>query len=164
VHRDIKPENIFVRENSCILGDFGLLKFLVPTAEAEDIERDRKFFIESTGPRLPRFYRSPDLLAYCKDNAELTPKSDVFQLGLVFTEMFTGVNPLREPKNIYDEIVLDAIPEPKGALAPAILSLLQLMLTIDVDSRPTAEDLLDRWEGIFLESVKISHQLEGRIF
>jgi serine/threonine protein kinase len=88
----------------------------------------------------------------------------VFQLGLVFAEMFTGTNPLREPKGIYDDLILDSIAEPKGSQGAAIRSLLDSMLIRDPTSRPSADDLLDRWEGIFLEAVKISHQLEGRIF
>jgi len=159
VHRDIKPENIFVRGKGCILGDFGLMKIL----DEADVD-DKDYMIESTGPRLPRFYRTPDLVEYCKGRAELTTKSDVFQLGIVLSEMYSGDSPLKECKNIFDEVVIEAISSIGGSQSAAISAILRSMLDYSVDTRPNAHDLLDPWEGIFLEVVKVSHQLEGKIF
>jgi serine/threonine-protein kinase len=165
VHRDIKPHNIFVRGRSCILGDFGLLKFLqVEQPSPEDIEKDKQFIIDSTGARLPRYYPSQDLVDYCKGQGELTTKSDIFQLGLVFAEMFTGDNPARERKNIFDDVVLDPIGQIPGSQAAAIRSNLDLMLDPNPATRFSADDLFDKWEGVFLEAVKVSHQLDGRVF
>src|SRR6266540_3118358 len=76
VHRDIKPQNIFIKGGSCVLGDFGLVKRLTV-----DPDSDRDLLSESLGPRMPRFYRTPDLVAYFQGGQEPTPRSDVFQLG-----------------------------------------------------------------------------------
>ena len=59
-----------------MLGDFGLMKLLDDT----NVE-DREIFKESIGPGMPFYYRTPDLVAYAKNEAQLTVKSDVFQLG-----------------------------------------------------------------------------------
>ncbi|RYD84233.1 MAG: serine/threonine-protein kinase [Verrucomicrobiaceae bacterium] len=164
VHRDIKPENIFVRGRSCVLGDFGLMKTVEPTSGAAVEPNDVEFFIDSTGPRLPRFYRTPDLVDYCRSKGEITPKSDVFQLGLTVAEMFTGEVPLEPVHKILEPVVVVPLQPFGGSQAAAIGSQINQMLTVSSEMRPHAEDLLDPWEGIFLEVVKLSHQLEGRVF
>jgi serine/threonine protein kinase len=88
VHRDIKPANVFIKGGSCVLGDFGLMKRL-----QVDRELDEELLKASIGPRMPKNYRTPDLVDYFKGGPVPTGKSDVFQLGLVFAEMFSGVNP-----------------------------------------------------------------------
>src|SRR5262249_34043656 len=90
VHRGIKPQNIFVKWRSCVLGDFGLMKLL----DGID-EEDKLVLKESVGPGMPFLYRTPDLVAYARNEAPLTIKTDVFQLGLVLTELFTGRNPAK---------------------------------------------------------------------
>ena len=42
---------------------------------------------------MPRNYRTPDLVSYFKYGTAPSPRSDVFQLGLVLCELFTGMNP-----------------------------------------------------------------------
>lgn len=160
VHRDIKPENIFVKGRSFILGDFGLIKSLV----ADDNEEDPEFLIDSVGPRLPRFYRTPDLVNYCRGKAAISTKSDVFQLGLVFAEVFTGVNPLQPAVKILDEVCLDKLEGIAGSQEVSISTQIEKMLEMDVDRRQPAADLFDAWEGIFRSVVAASHALEGRVF
>ena len=133
VHRDVKPKNIFVKGRSCVLGDFGLMKFL---NEHDGI--DREIYREAAGPGMPYYHRSPDLVAYAKGEAELTTKSDVFQLGLVVAEMFTGINPSEPPKDILDPVVLRKLVAPNisGALGFGIHELIQQMLIFDEQKRP----------------------------
>ena len=159
VHRDVKPKNIFVKGRSCVLGDFGLMKFL---NEHDDI--DREIYREAVGPGMPYYYRSPDLVAYAKGEAPLTTKSDVFQLGLVVAEMFTGMNPSERPQDILDPVVLHEIGSISGALGLRIHELIEAMLLFDVQKRPRAVDLVDPWEGIFREVVTRCHDLDGRVF
>jgi hypothetical protein len=70
-----------------VLGDFGLMKLMDGQGE-----EDRDVFKESVGLGMPFFYRTPDLISYAKNEADISPKSDVFQLGLVLTELFTSRN------------------------------------------------------------------------
>ena len=62
-------------------------------------EKDRKSIIQSKEPGLPFFYRTPDLVDYINGKSDLTTKSDVYQLGLVAAELFTGRNPQIRPEN-----------------------------------------------------------------
>lgn len=159
IHRDIKPQNIFVKGQSCVLGDFGLMKFV-----DDDSSKDIEFYKESTSHGMPFYYRSPDLVEYAKGNAELTTKSDVFQLGLVFAEIFTGKNPEMRTENITDPITLkdlDEIPSNKGK---QIGELITNMLEFDPANRPSAVDIIDTWDGIFREIADLSYQLNGRVF
>ena len=162
VHRDIKPENIFVRGKACILGDFGLMKFVGDG----DIEADKKFMIESTGVRLPYFYRTPDLVNYCRNVGTLSARSDVFQIGLVFAEMFSGVNPLKKCKDILDPVELNELTQIpcSRSLAVALHAYLQRMLDFDAGRRISPEELFDPLEGLFLQAVSASLDLEGKVF
>lgn len=159
VHRDIKPENIFVRGKSFLLGDFGLIKTLSSVAE-DDVD----FLMDSVGPRLPRFYRTPDLVDYCRNKRELTVKSDIYQLGLVFAEVFTNENPLKLCKNILDPVELEIMGEIKSDQGVSIGALVQRMLTESVEARPNAEELFDPWDGVFRTVINSCHGLEGRVF
>jgi serine/threonine protein kinase len=160
VHRDIKPENIFVKGRACILGDFGLLKSIDPDEHEFGIEH-------SEGVRHPYLYPTPDLIAYCKDekNNPLTSKSDVFQLGLVFSELFSGQLPLLPRKKALDPIIFHR-PMPKfdGLQAQTISLLIDKMLIENADQRPSAQVLIDQWMGVFREVFQAHLSLEGNVF
>lgn len=164
VHRDIKPQNIFIKRTSCVLGDFGLIKLLDENSESDEL--DLEILKESVGPGMPFFYRTPDLVAYAKGDIPITTKSDVFQLGLVVAEMFTGKNPQKKADDILDNVELDTLKfvAPSGALGKRVRDLIGSMLEFDPESRPSAQDLIDPWEGLFLEVVKRCSELNGRVF
>src|SRR5437879_498347 len=159
VHRDIKPQNIFLKGHSCVLGDFGLMKLL----DGQD-EPGRTIFKESAPPGMPFFYRTPDLVAYAKGEAPLTTKSDVFQLGLVLTHLFTGWNPCDKPDDILAPVVLSPISTIPGQLGARIAALLKRMLVMDAGHREEAHHLMDGWAGVFEAAVEMAHELEGRAF
>lgn len=159
VHRDIKPQNIFVKGGSCVLGDFGLMKFV----DTED-EQDREILKESELPGMPFYYRTPDLIAYARRESGITPKSDVFQLALVLAELFTGWNPARRPVEILDPLVLDPIGSIGGALSGGIVALLNRMLYFDPLTRPAAGQLMDGWQGVLDDAINRAHALQGRVF
>ncbi len=160
VHRDIKPANVFIKGGSCVLGDFGLMKRLRVDRELdEELVR-----AASGGPRMPRNYRTPDLVAYYTGGPVPTEKSDVYQFGLLFAEMFSGVNP-QKPMSQGDfrepiELNLFFIP---GGLGLPIKNLILPMLEEDPGTRPTAAQLVGPWQELFLEAAKRSHALEERV-
>lgn len=161
VHRDIKPQNIFVKGKSCVLGDFGLMKAL-----DESIEEDRLIFKESTGPGMPFFYRTPDLVAYAKNEAMLTTKTDVFQLGLVIAELFTGWNPVKRPANndVLAPVELEPLGTFPGQFGGRIASLVRRMLTLNPEERPRVSEVMDAWNGLFEDICVQMRNIEGRVF
>ena len=159
IHRDIKPRNIFVKGKSCLLGDFGLMKVL----DGSD-ELDRDIFKESAIPGMPYNYRTPDLVSYAKGDAGLTTKSDVFQLGLVLAQLFSGKNPASPSSDPLAPFEMSTIGRIPGDLGAGIYTLIKRMLTVDPSQRPDAESLMSPWQGILEEAVAISHRLEGKVF
>jgi predicted Ser/Thr protein kinase len=74
LHRDLKPANVMIDENGNVrLTDFGI---------AGLVEESREEEIRAGTPA----YMSPEQL----DGTELTIKSDIYSLGLVIYEIFTG--------------------------------------------------------------------------
>lgn len=161
IHRDIKPQNVFVKGRSCLLGDFGLIKRLT----SHEGERDAAL-LESVGPGMPFSYRSPDQVAYARGISDLSCKSDVFQLGLVLAELFTGRNPERRAENdhLLSDVILDPLGYIPGASWRSIRQLIESMLEFDPARRPSAEELLVLWQGLFEEIAEQSRAIEGRVF
>ena len=159
VHRDIKPANIFIKGRSCVLGDFGLMKVL-----DGDAETDKEVLKESIGPGMPFYYRTPDLVAYARNEADITVKSDVFQLGLVLAQLFTGWNPCKKAEEPLVPVELDQIGHIPGKLGGSIWTILNRMLIFDPDERPTAASLLDLWQANFVDAAMHQYELEGQAF
>jgi len=160
VHRDIKLKNIFVRGESCILGDFGLMKDFGQV----DPDNDQDFYLESIGPRMPWDGRTPDLVAYCRNEGDLTPQVDVYQLGLVLAQVFSGRSPLRRSRDRLDPVELDPLTSFISSQEEQINSLLEQMLIEDPETRATAESITDGWLGVFNSVASLSQSLEGRVF
>lgn len=159
VHRDIKPQNIFIKGGSCVLGDFGLMLLL----DGSD-PNDKDVFKESLGPGMPFFYRTPDLVAYAKNEAALTCKSDVFQLGLVLAELFGGYNPLKRAADHLDPIQLGSLGDIHSKqVGGLVFTILQEMLQFDPRKRVSASDIVPKWQTAFSSAAKIANQLNGRV-
>ena len=156
VHRDIKPENIFLKGRSCVLGDFGLMLRL--TADANTALNE---------PQMPKKYRTPDLVAFERDAIRPTTKSDVFQLGLVIAELFTGRNPLKEsadklaPIGLHELVPDEQLPVAIRESAPRLVA---KMLLEDPADRPSAVELIDEWRDVFLYAARLMNVLEGKVF
>lgn len=160
VHRDIKPANVFIKGGSCVLGDFGLMKRLNVHRELGHDMLDA-----SAGPRMPRNYRTPDLIDYYKGGPVPTEKSDIYQLGLLFAEMFSGGNPQAPMTidNYAEPIELRKFFIP-GGLGKPLKELIVTMLESDPIKRPSAAEIAAPWRSLFLEAAKRSQALDGRVF
>ncbi len=158
VHRDIKPQNIFIKGQACVLGDFGLIKIL-----NNNTEEDREILKESIGVGMPFFYRTPDLVNYYKGEKDITPKSDVFQLGLTLAELFTGRNPEKKVATFDDPVTIEVIKDiPGTVLSGSIYTLLKRMLVLDAAQREDASKLMDCMSGIFEEACEKALDFEGK--
>jgi len=94
IHRDIKPHNILVSKDGEVkLSDFGIAMKAV-----DDNDITKTGSVVGTPA-----YMSPEQFSSKK---EVTYRSDIYSLGVVFYEMITGVRPF---KNEYSTEVLDAI-------------------------------------------------------
>lgn len=160
IHRDIKPANIFLKAGSCVLGDFGLMKRVDGAGDESGVWQ------ESTEAALPHFYRSPDLVKYASEEQSLTPKSDVFQLGLVLAELYTGWNPAQRPKDDdpLSPVELNEVDYIDGRFGRRISELIERMLVTDPDERESAEELMDDWMGIFQDATGAARDLNGQVF
>jgi serine/threonine-protein kinase len=77
IHRDLKPQNIMMnKRGDVIIMDFGLAAIADQLSGAE---------VRNGAPA----YMAPDQLR----GAEVTAKSDIYALGLVLYELFTGKRP-----------------------------------------------------------------------
>ena len=159
VHRDIKPANIFLKGKSCVLGDFGLAKVLDGSAEI-----DRDIFKESAGVGMPFQYRTPDLVNYANNESDLTIQSDVFQLGLVLAELFTGNNPSKKSKKLLEPVSLNKIGTIRGAGSSDISTLLTRMLEFDPSKRDEIQMFADPFLKIFHDVSQKTMEIEGRIW
>ncbi len=161
VHRDIKPQNVFVKGGACVLGDFGLMKHLDGNQE-DDPEEILK---HSVGPGMPFFHRTPDQVAYLRNESELTVASDVFQLGLLAAELFTGWNPEKraECDDFRSDVELSRLGFVPGSSGGIIAGLIRSMLVFDARNRPTAGMLFEQWRGVFMNVAMQQSAIEGRV-
>ncbi len=112
IHRDVKPQNLFVIENGTRLKvmDFGIAKVNNNAAS-----------ISVTGVRVgtPR-YMSPEQI---QGDAKVTPASDLYALGGVMYELFTGT-PVFQEEDLVPLLLshMTEAPEPPSSRNPDINS------------------------------------------
>uniref|UniRef100_A0A0N5AC12 Membrane-associated tyrosine- and threonine-specific cdc2-inhibitory kinase wee-1.3 n=1 Tax=Syphacia muris TaxID=451379 RepID=A0A0N5AC12_9BILA len=125
LHLDIKPENIFVSNNMCKLGDFGLVF---------DMKRDSNMIAQDGDSK----YLAQEVL----NNPPGKP-ADIFSLGISMLELASdldlpsrgeGWHMLREG-HIPEEFTKD--------MSPKLRRLIFLMMELNPEKRPTARELFN---------------------
>jgi serine/threonine protein kinase len=163
VHRDIKPSNIFVRQNTAFLGDFGLIK-----RQSTDPDEDNFVMNKESDERaVPSKHPTPDLIEY-EDGGELTTASDIYQMGIVLTKLFTGSNqnPVQDvhKREEGDPVVTEEIDNVPGTVVSDDIQRLLARMTIeDAEDRPNAEELLPEWKELLREATLEARRLDGRV-
>ncbi len=152
VHRDLKPSNIMVLPDGTLkLTDFGI-------AKAADLEA-----LTSTNCTVgTASYMSPE---QCKGVADLTHKSDLYSLGIMFYELVTGRKPF-QAENAMDMFVLHV----SGTFERPSHLVLELPIWLDTlicqllekqpDKRPLDADTVAKALGSIQEKVE-SQQSAG---
>ena len=117
VHRDLKPENILSCNGRVLIADFGIARFgeddLVTLVETNDKARLANFVYAAPEQKIP--------------GAEVDHRADIFALGLILNEMFTGAVPQGyDPPKIAEKVA------DFGFLDP----LVELMCQHQMEKRP----------------------------
>ncbi|HYE81557.1 MAG TPA: protein kinase [Clostridia bacterium] len=135
VHGDLKPDNILIKKTetgdyTAKLIDFDSSYFFgVPPEIAEDVVGDMVYY-------------SPELAAYIKgdtDKSMLTGKSDIFALGLIFHQYFTGQLPVFDKEKYgyaYVAVNNSSVLRTSSVIPVVLKELLDDMLSRDPDRRP----------------------------
>lgn len=139
VHSDLKPDNLILKST---VSDFFTVKIIdfdasfltsVPP-EPDDIIGDQNYF-------------SPEMLLYmAEEDVDITPKSDVFALGIIFHIILCGKFP--KYSDDFDCLGQAVLNGDKPIINPSIRSnhseLIREMLCEDVEKRLSAEEVLNR--------------------
>ncbi|MCS7271436.1 MAG: protein kinase, partial [Gemmataceae bacterium] len=142
IHRDLKPSNIMLtREGVLKLTDFGI---------AKDIDVTALTAANSTIGTAA--YMSPE---QCKGDRNLTHKSDLYSLGVVFFELLTGRKPFRAETtmDMFLKHVQEEPPRPSRLtveVPPKLETLILQLMAKDKDDRPTDA----AWVARMLEEIE----------
>ncbi len=100
IHGDLKPENILILPDTIKITDTGIYKLLDP----------QEFISLQLALGDAYYYLSPEFITQHKD---ITPAADIYSIGVILYEMFTGVVPKGEQKSLkeYNKNAIDALDE-----------------------------------------------------
>jgi serine/threonine-protein kinase len=150
-HRDIKPDNLMLNKHGVVkVLDFGLARLAgpaIPDREATGASGTISGTLSGT-----LSYMSPELFR----GETATGATDVFSLGSVFYELFTGVHPFAglTPLDVYEAIECRVPRSPSSVrpgIPPEIDRLLLEMLNRDREARPRAAAVAGALEAIRLD-------------
>jgi serine/threonine protein kinase len=123
-HRDLKPENLLYdkKSDALVVADFGIAHFTVETMKA-GVKTQRGAWVANKNYAAPEQRRK---------NAPVDYKADIFALGMILNEMFTG------------ELALGSGYKRIKTVAPAYAHLDDLvdkMTDVTTSKRPSIEDI-----------------------
>jgi len=142
IHRDLKPSNIMITRDGVLkLTDFGI---------AKDIDVTALTAANSTIGTAA--YMSPE---QCRGERDLTPRSDLYSLGVVFFELLTGRKPFRAETtmDMFLKHVQEPPPRPSRLtveVPPKLEALILQLMAKDKNERPTDA----AWVARMLEEIE----------
>lgn len=157
VHRDLKPANVLLAGPKLLvkivdfglgaLGSEGLLHELAETAAAP-VDLTQTGVLMGTP-----MYMAPELIHGVKD---APPSADVFSLGVMAFEMFTGQRPFPTPPILDSLHGRSLVPAPQlaihcASLKPIIAAAFDRCLSFDPKQRPSAAELHQLLAGEVIE-------------
>jgi eukaryotic-like serine/threonine-protein kinase len=155
VHRDVTPRNVLIDDEGAVrLIDFGIA---APVTRADDPTRTEVFGSPGHMP--------PEQL----HGADLTPATDVFAVGVLLIEAWTGYPPFRRATAQESERALFNTPPPVDRQEPLLSPLVALIassVALDARDRPSAAEHLARPLREFLkteDSGDIARRLGARV-
>ena len=147
IHRDLKPSNLMItREGVLKLTDFGIAK-----------DTDVTALTGANSTIGTAAYMSPE---QCKGVRDLTPRSDLYSLGVVFFELITGRKPFTGESTVdmFMKQVTEKPPRPSRLVAdlpPQVESLILHLMEKKPEDRPldalrvkqTIQDIFTKMEA-----------------
>ena len=135
IHADIKPDNILIKQT------------LPGYYTGKIIDFDSAFFEDSVPEEIQgdQIYLAPEVrLHMMGEDAAITTKADIFALGILFHQYWSGKLPEIPPDYEYIfEAVLDGSPlRLDGSIPPLLRKLIAKMLDRDPQARPSALQIL----------------------
>lgn len=157
VHGDLKPDNVLIKKTALGAYTTKLIDFDNSYFSGAPPENNE----EAVGDQV---YYSPELAKYIIGKPDtkakdLTTKSDVFALGILFSQYITGNRPEIGSKYKYVwQAVLEGIsPVVKKITVPNyIIGLISKMLALNPIDRPDLSKVFDVLKGIHIEEFDIS--------
>jgi len=144
LHLDIKPDNILLSKSyqngsnalNIKIGDFGTA-IHVTAMDTQDDE------IDTGDPR----YAAPETTF---SDRHLDGKADVFSFGVVMVQLITKLDPTDGEKSfpIAQEVETSFTSEHERACHIFLIDTIKQMLERDWNKRPSAEEILAKWQNI----------------
>ena len=155
IHFDLKPANILYYKSECRLTDFGLSKVMESSNEFGAAESQMELTSQGAGTY---WYLPPECFIQ-GDGARISPKVDIWSVGVVFFQLVFGKRPFGDnvsqhailTKNLINPSSVVEFP-PKPSISDAARDFITQCLSTDVRARPTAEQLLAH---IYLQKTSI---------
>lgn len=171
VHHDLKPDNVLLDKGKFVLSDFGISTLVDPNAGLEQ---------DSYGHK--SWYTAPESLRDDGWPGKASPKSDIFSLGCIFTELLIhmrgkahsvaafsqrrGSGPFYVHGNLHEEVVKelsiireDRISVGRSQFAGVVLH----MLALEPDDRLAAKEVVAKFSKI-LDNIVSEADLTGETF
>ena len=165
IHRDIKPSNVMIKEDSSvILIDFGVSKIARHTKTYTMLQKGTVSYMQPEQFQIDlNKYENPDI-----DDVKPVPistKSDIWSLGVMTSEIFSGVQPYfnisgghRPNDQLIIKRLLNKMPFPiPENLDNDIKNIVQRTTEVDVEKRATATETKELFQKI-IEKNKINFE------
>ncbi len=129
VHRDLKPSNVLIAQDGTPkITDFGCAKGLAE--KSLGLTSDNKMLGTPC-------YMSPEQAGLKSNGARITPRSDVFSLGIMFYELLTGRLPFEAPDgHAVANQILTMDPRPPRELQPTLAPEIEKIVLKALQKKP----------------------------